>query len=102
MTQLTATNELEQRRLDILFNRWVLKSEDFSQTTNTLKLSSEDIAATKAEITFYRLNTALAKGKQTSYLAPLETLDLLKETVKAQNMCLKEHAQAMQAAEKCF
>jgi hypothetical protein len=102
MPQLTATNELEQRCLHILFNRWVLNSEDFGQTTSTLKLSSEDIAAIKAEITFYRLNTALAKGKQTSYLALWETLDLLKETVKAQNMCLKEHAQAVQAAEKRF
>lgn len=99
MPQLSPTNPTEQHRLHILFNRWVPNSSDLTHAAHTLNLGREDIAAIRAEITSYRLQTALAKRTNTPYLAPWETLELLKATVADQNAWFVEQMKAVQTAE---
>ena len=69
----TETDEDKEVRLYKLFNKWVPRGDDFYNMYPTLGLSHEEVVAIQNEIVNYRVKTALAASKRTTYRAPWET-----------------------------
>lgn len=65
----TEINKPDQQRLNALFNQWVPRADEFYDAHKMLNLSDDDITAIKKQIIEYRVHTALAAEKYTTYKA---------------------------------